>query len=97
MDNTGSLFFDKDKHSDESCAHIEDAEAEAEAAASAVAVAAISNNDELVGNRLGICSIPESKSFSSADNTELKGTTGIAQNFTLDIKILFHVVCICCF
>ena len=39
-ENDCSLFFEKEKHTPESCAHLEDCEAEAEAAASAVAVAA---------------------------------------------------------
>ncbi|XP_020238177.1 uncharacterized protein LOC109817356 isoform X2 [Cajanus cajan] len=69
-ENDCSLFFDKEKHSNESHGHLEDcdAEAEAEAAASAVAVAAISS-DEIVGNGLGTCSVPASdgKSFVAAD------------------------------
>ena len=74
--NNDTMFFDKDKHPDESCTHLEDLGAEAEVAASAVAVAAISNNDEIVGNRLGVCSIPDSKISSGADNTELKTSEG---------------------
>lgn len=69
-DNDCSLFFDKEKHGNETHGHLEDcdAEAEAEAAASAVAVAAISS-DEIVGNGLGACSVPASdgKSFVAAD------------------------------
>ncbi|KAK7267101.1 hypothetical protein RIF29_19765 [Crotalaria pallida] len=69
-DNDSSIFFDKEKHSNESHGHLEDfeAEAQAEAAASAVAAAAISC-DEVVGNGLGTCSIPvsDSKSFVAAD------------------------------
>ena len=63
-ENDCSLFFEKEKHTPDSCAHLEDSEAEAEAAASAVAVAAISN-DEIVGNGLGTCSasVPDTKSF----------------------------------
>ncbi|XP_030974288.1 uncharacterized protein LOC115994337 [Quercus lobata] len=63
-ENDCSLFFEKEKHTPESCAHLEDCEAEAEAAASAVAVAAISN-DEIVGNGLGTCStsVPDTKNF----------------------------------
>ncbi|XP_073265401.1 uncharacterized protein [Populus alba] len=64
-----SLFFEKEKHSNESCAHLEDceAEAEAEAAASAVAVAAISS-DEIGGNVLGAGPISgsDSKNFGGA-------------------------------
>ncbi|XP_068635967.1 uncharacterized protein [Aristolochia californica] len=64
-----SIFYDKEKHSSESCAQLEDpeaeAEAEAEAAASAVAVAAISN-DEVVGTGLSV-SVADSKSFGSLD------------------------------
>jgi len=74
--NNVTMFFDKDEHPDESHTNLEDPEAEAEAAASAVAVAAISNNDEIMGNSLGVCSIPDSKSFSGADNTELKTSGG---------------------
>ncbi|KAL2333561.1 hypothetical protein Fmac_014774 [Flemingia macrophylla] len=69
-ENDCSLFFDKEKHGNESHGHLEDcdAEAEAEAAASAVAVAAISS-DEIVGNGLGTCSVPASdgKIFVAAD------------------------------
>lgn len=69
-DNDCSLFFDKEKHGNGSHGHLEDcdAEAEAEAAASAVAVAAI-GSDEIVGNRLGTCSvsISDAKSFVAAD------------------------------
>ncbi|KAK7386447.1 hypothetical protein VNO78_26677 [Psophocarpus tetragonolobus] len=69
-DKDCSLFFDKEKHGNESHGRIEDcdAEAEAEAAASAVAVAAISS-DEIVGNGLGTCSVPASdaKSFVASD------------------------------
>ncbi|KAL5992799.1 hypothetical protein ACLOJK_013718 [Asimina triloba] len=63
-----ALFFDKEKHPDGSCIHLEDPEAEAEAAASAVAVAAISN-DELVGNGIGTCSgtVSDTKSFGGPD------------------------------
>uniref|UniRef100_A0A2N9H8U9 BAT2 N-terminal domain-containing protein n=1 Tax=Fagus sylvatica TaxID=28930 RepID=A0A2N9H8U9_FAGSY len=63
-ENDCGLFFEKEKHTPESCAHLEDSEAEAEAAASAVAVAAISN-DEIVGNGLGACSVSvsDTKSF----------------------------------
>ncbi|XP_020269140.1 uncharacterized protein LOC109844497 [Asparagus officinalis] len=75
--NDSTIFFDKDKHPDESRPHLEDPESEAEAAASAVAVAAISNNDEIVGSRLGIRSIPDSKSFSGTDNTDLKTSGGL--------------------
>lgn len=67
-ENDCSLFFEKEKHSNESCANLEDCEAEAEAAASAVAVAAISN-DEIVGNGLGTGAVSavDSKSFGGAD------------------------------
>ncbi|XP_068651446.1 uncharacterized protein [Aristolochia californica] len=58
-----SIFYDKEKHSGESCAQLEDPEAEAEAAASAVAVAAISN-DEVVGSGV---SVADAKSFGSSD------------------------------
>lgn len=63
-----NLLFEKEKHTTESCVHLEDCEAEAEAAASAVAVAAISS-DEIVGNGLGACSVsvPDTKSFGGAD------------------------------
>ncbi|KAF6144020.1 hypothetical protein GIB67_017628 [Kingdonia uniflora] len=54
-----SLFFEKEKHHDEICTHLEDTEAEA--AASAIAVAAISS-DEINGN----VSVSENKSFGVA-------------------------------
>ncbi|XP_038721755.1 uncharacterized protein LOC120013865 isoform X2 [Tripterygium wilfordii] len=71
-DNDCSLFFENDKHSNESYVHMEDPEAEAEAAASAIAVAAISS-DDIVGNGLGKCSISvsDTKSFVHA---EIDGT-----------------------
>ncbi|KAJ6806245.1 uncharacterized protein M6B38_175225 [Iris pallida] len=70
-----TMLFDKERHTDESCTQLEDPEAEA--AASAVAVAAIMNNDEIVGNRLGACSVSDSKSFTAADNTELPSGVGM--------------------
>ncbi|KAM1091236.1 hypothetical protein ACFX2J_018544 [Malus domestica] len=54
-ENDCGLLFEKEKHTAESCVHLEDCESEAEAAASAVAVAAISS-DEIGGNSLGACS-----------------------------------------
>ncbi|KAG4930785.1 hypothetical protein AAZX31_17G167700 [Glycine max] len=81
-DNDCSLFFDKEKHGNESHGHLEDhdAEAEAEAAASAVAVAAISS-DEIVGNGLGACSVPASdgKSFVAADIDRVVAGVGCEQ------------------
>ncbi|XP_031377402.1 uncharacterized protein LOC116192858 isoform X2 [Punica granatum] len=67
-ENNCSLFFEKEKNSDESNAHLEDCEAEAEAAASAVAVAAISN-DEIIGNGLGnhSLSVSDTKSYGAAN------------------------------
>ncbi|XP_073266492.1 uncharacterized protein [Populus alba] len=67
-ENDRSLFFEKEKHSNESFSHLEDCEAEAEAAASAVAVAAISS-DEIGGNVLGASPVSgsDSKNFGSAD------------------------------
>ncbi|XP_031254410.1 uncharacterized protein LOC116112415 isoform X2 [Pistacia vera] len=61
-----TLFFDKEKHSNETCVNLEDCEAEA--AASAIAVAAISS-DEIIGNGLGTCSasVSETKSFGGAE------------------------------
>lgn len=79
--NDSTIFFDKDKFSDEACPHLEDPESEAEAAASAVAVAAISNSDDIIGNRLSACSIPDSKGFSGVDNSELKSSGGDVLNF----------------
>ncbi|RDX92024.1 hypothetical protein CR513_25899, partial [Mucuna pruriens] len=80
--NDCSLFFDKEKHGNESHGHLEDcdAEAEAEAAASAVAVAAISS-DEIVGNGLGTCSVPASdgKSFVAADIDRVVAGVGCEQ------------------
>ncbi|XP_059623865.1 uncharacterized protein LOC132266874 isoform X2 [Cornus florida] len=66
-ENDCTLFFEKDKHSNESCVHIGDreAEAEAEAAASAVAAAAISC-DESVGNESSV-SVSDTKSCGGAD------------------------------
>lgn len=61
-----TLFFEKDKKTDNSCVHLQDSEAEAEAAASAIAVAAIST-DEVIVNGLGSVSIPDTKSFAGAD------------------------------
>ncbi|KAG5154454.1 hypothetical protein AAZX31_05G089800 [Glycine max] len=81
-DNDCSLFFDKEKHGNETHGHLEDcdAEAEAEAAASAVAVAAISS-DEIVGNGLGTCSVPASdgKSFVAADIDRVVAGVGCEQ------------------
>ncbi|KAJ6846961.1 uncharacterized protein M6B38_284140 [Iris pallida] len=77
INNDCTMFFDKQRNPNESCTQLEDPEAEAEAAASAVAVAAITNNDDIVGNRLGACSVPDSKSFTSADNTELTSGGGM--------------------
>ncbi|KAI9198099.1 hypothetical protein LWI28_010106 [Acer negundo] len=76
-ENDCNLFFDKEKHSNESCVNLEDCEAEAEAAASAIAVAAISS-DEVVGNGLGTCpvSVSETKSFGGADIDGI--TAGVA-------------------
>ncbi|KAK6258517.1 hypothetical protein SCA6_012991 [Theobroma cacao] len=67
-ENDCTLFFEKEKHSNESCVDLEDCEAEAEAAASAVAVAAITS-DEIVGNGMGTCTVSASdnKSFGGAD------------------------------
>ncbi|XP_065874928.1 uncharacterized protein [Euphorbia lathyris] len=67
-ENDCSLFFEKEKRSNETCAHLVDCEAEAEAAASAIAVAAISS-DEIVDNRIGAgpISASDSKNFSGAD------------------------------
>ncbi|OMO56697.1 hypothetical protein CCACVL1_26358 [Corchorus capsularis] len=67
-ENDCTLFFEKEKHSNDSCVHLEDCEAEAEAAASAVAVAAITN-DEIVSNGMGTCTVSASdtKSFRGAD------------------------------
>ncbi|PIN10099.1 Actin filament-coating protein tropomyosin [Handroanthus impetiginosus] len=67
-----SLFFEKEKHLNDSCVPLQDCEAEAEAAASAVAVAAISS-DEIVGNGLG--SVNDTKTFSGADIDGI--TTGV--------------------
>ncbi|XP_038699848.1 uncharacterized protein LOC119997101 isoform X2 [Tripterygium wilfordii] len=67
-ENDCSHFFEKDKHSNESCVRLEDSEAEAEAAASAIAVAAISSDDS-VRNGLGTCPIivSDTKSFVHAE------------------------------
>ncbi|KAJ9177249.1 hypothetical protein P3X46_012486 [Hevea brasiliensis] len=64
-ENNCSLFFEKEKPSDE-CAHLVDCEAEA--AASAIAVAAI-GSDEIVGNGLGMgpVSASDSKNFGGTD------------------------------
>uniref|UniRef100_A0A5B6YT97 Uncharacterized protein n=1 Tax=Davidia involucrata TaxID=16924 RepID=A0A5B6YT97_DAVIN len=81
-ENDCTLFFEKDKHSSESCVPLEDheAEAEAEAAASAVAVAAISS-DEVVGNGMGTCSVSvsDTKSFGGADIGGITGGVAVDQ------------------
>ncbi|XVF59429.1 hypothetical protein PTKIN_Ptkin07bG0275100 [Pterospermum kingtungense] len=61
-----SLFFEKEKHTNESCVHLEDCEAEA--AASAVAVAAITS-DEIVRNGTSHCTVSaaDNKGFGGAD------------------------------
>ncbi|XP_022775201.1 LOW QUALITY PROTEIN: uncharacterized protein LOC111317114 [Durio zibethinus] len=70
MAENNCTHFEKEKHSNESCVHLEDceAEAEAEAAASAVAVAAITS-DEIVGNGMSThpVSVADNKGFGSAD------------------------------
>ncbi|OMP02024.1 hypothetical protein COLO4_11405 [Corchorus olitorius] len=73
-ENDCTLFFEKEKHSNESCVHLEDCEAEAEAAASAVAVAAITN-DEIVSNGMGTCTVSASdnKSFRADIDVMTKG------------------------
>ncbi|XP_039144439.1 uncharacterized protein LOC120281811 [Dioscorea cayenensis subsp. rotundata] len=80
--NNCTMFFDKEKHLEQPCAHLEDpeAEAEAEAAASAVAVAAISNNDEIIGNRASgsSVSVSDSKSLCSVDASGLTSGGGTA-------------------
>ncbi|XWS41920.1 hypothetical protein CRYUN_Cryun17cG0123700 [Craigia yunnanensis] len=65
-ENDCILFFEKERHSNESCVHLEDCEAEA--AASAVAVAAITS-DEIVGNGMSTCtvSVSDNKGFGGAD------------------------------
>ncbi|XP_010270022.1 PREDICTED: uncharacterized protein LOC104606489 [Nelumbo nucifera] len=80
-ENDCTLFFNKEKHPDESCVHLEDPEAEAEAAASAVAVAAISS-DEIAVNGLGACSISVSdgKSFGGAEIDGLATGSGVTGN-----------------
>ncbi|GMI76882.1 hypothetical protein like AT3G50370 [Hibiscus trionum] len=67
-ENDCSFFFEKKKHSNESCVHLEDCGAEAEAAASAVAVAAITS-DEIVGKVTSTCtaSASDDKGFGGAD------------------------------
>lgn len=81
--NNCTMFFDKGKHLEQPCAHLEDpeAEAEAEAAASAVAVAAISNNDEIIGNRASgsSVSVSDSKSLCSVDASGLT-SGGLSHN-----------------
>lgn len=77
-ENDCTLFFEKDKHANESCALLEDCEAEAEAAASAVAVAAIST-DVIVGNRLGSVSVSDTKSFGGADVDGIAGGVAVDQ------------------
>ena len=69
-----SLFFEKEKPSNETCALLEDCEAEA--AASAVAVAAISS-DEIGGNVLGAghVSVSDSKIFGGADLDSISAGT----------------------
>ncbi|GLT39007.1 hypothetical protein SLA2020_132170 [Shorea laevis] len=78
-ENDCTLYFEKEKQSNESRIHLEDCEAEAEAAASAVAVAAITN-DEIVGNGLGTCAVsaPDTKSFGATDIDGVAGDQQIA-------------------
>ncbi|XP_044470635.1 uncharacterized protein LOC123199667 isoform X1 [Mangifera indica] len=70
--NDRTIFFDKEKHSNETCVNLEDCEAEA--AASAIAVAAISS-DEIVGNGLGTCSVSASEAI-SIGCAEIDGVAG---------------------
>ena len=96
-----SLFFEKEKHSNESCAHLEDCEAkaEAEAAASAVAVAAISS-DEIGGNVLGAGPISgsDSKKFGGADLDSISAGTNffIAAIFVGSLTFLFLLLSLSC-
>lgn len=75
-ENDCSLFFEKEKHPNESGVRLQDCEAEAEAAASAVAVAAI-GSDEIVRNGLstGSVSVSDTKTFGGADIDVI--TTGV--------------------
>ncbi|KAL5714172.1 hypothetical protein ACHQM5_016169 [Ranunculus cassubicifolius] len=76
LENDCSLFYDKEKHLNESCVDLGDseAEAEAEAAASAVAVAAISS-DEIVGRGCSV-SVSETKSFEGGEKEGLTSEGG---------------------
>ncbi|KAF5176932.1 hypothetical protein FRX31_033482 [Thalictrum thalictroides] len=78
LEDDCSLFFEKDKHLNESCVDHKDseAEAEAEAAASAVAVAAISS-DEIVESGCSV-SISEAKSFGGAENEGAASEGGVS-------------------
>lgn len=78
-DDNCTLFFEKGKHSNDSCIHLEDCEAAAEAAASAVAVAAITS-DEVVASGLGTSAISASdtKSFVAGDRDGSAGGPHIA-------------------
>lgn len=80
LPNDCTVLFDKEKRPGESCANAKDPEAEAEAAASAVAVAAISNSDEIAGNRLSACSVSvsDTRNFNTSDAITLtsKGVSG---------------------
>ncbi|XWS29853.1 hypothetical protein CRYUN_Cryun24cG0065600 [Craigia yunnanensis] len=76
-ENDCTLFFEKEKHSNEACVHLEDCEAEAEAAASAVAVAAITS-DEIVGNVMSTCtvSVSDNEGFGGAEYVITTGDGG---------------------
>lgn len=76
LENDCSLFFEKEKHLNESSVDLGDSEAEAEAAASAVAVAAISS-DETVSNGCSV-SASETKNFGGAENEGLASEGGIS-------------------
>ncbi|KAF9678487.1 hypothetical protein SADUNF_Sadunf07G0040000 [Salix dunnii] len=78
VENDRSLFFEKEKHSNESFSHLEDCEAEA--AASAVAAAAISS-DEIGRNVLSASpvSASDSKNFGSADLDSISASASADQ------------------
>ncbi|KAF9682368.1 hypothetical protein SADUNF_Sadunf05G0101700 [Salix dunnii] len=85
-ENDCSLFFEKEKPSNESCAHLEDCEAEA--AASAVAVAAISS-DEIGCNVLGAghVSASDSKNFGGADLDSISAGASADQHIASQSRV----------
>ncbi|XP_022739914.1 uncharacterized protein LOC111292004 isoform X2 [Durio zibethinus] len=85
-ENDCSLFFEKEKHSNESCVYLEDCEAEAEAAASAVAVAAITS-DEILGNGMSTCTVSASdnKGFEDDGGRQLASQSKAEESLSVSL------------